>query len=120
MDETVIRQKYCTRVSTSGNKIERICRSTAEGCCIRRIFRHLWYTVGMSKIKTLELAMSKVAALPEAAQEQIGRDVLLRVESLAALRRKLEVGIEQLDAGEGQELDIDDVKRAIRHQHENA
>jgi len=68
-------------------------------------------------VKTLELAFSKAAALPEAAQEQIGRELLEYVERLNALRADLEVGIRQLDAGEGKELDIEDLLRRARERH---
>jgi len=72
----------------------------------------------MLKTKTLELAMTKVATLPDAAQEQIGREVLERVEMLAELRAQLEIGIQQLDAGRGEELDIDEVIKEARAEHE--
>jgi hypothetical protein len=75
------------------------------------------YNTEMSKTKTLELAMAKAATLPDAAQEQIGREVLERVESLAELRAELEIGIQQLDAGRGEELDIDEVIKEARAAH---
>jgi hypothetical protein len=71
----------------------------------------------MSKTKALELAMAKAATLPDAAQEQIGREVLERIESLAELRAELEIGIQQLDAGRAEELDIDDVIKEARAAH---
>lgn len=58
-------------------------------------------------VKALELAFSKAAALPEAAQEQLGRQLLDHLEALARLRAEVEIGIRQLDAGEGRELDIE-------------
>ena len=72
----------------------------------------------MSKTKTIQLAMEKAATLPEAAQERIGRDVLEHIESLAELRAELEVGIKQLDAGLGEELDMDEVIARARRAHE--
>ncbi len=57
--------------------------------------------------KALQLAMTKAAALPEAAQEQLGRELLERIETLNELRAAIEVGVRQLDAGMGQELDIE-------------
>ncbi len=72
------------------------------------------YTSHMSKANTLDLAMSKARSLPEAAQEQLGREVLLRVETLDGLRTAIEVGVRQLDAGEGRALDIEEV---IAHAH---
>jgi hypothetical protein len=68
-------------------------------------------------VKTLELAISKAAALPEAAQEQLGRELLDRIEGLNQLRADLEVGIAQLDAGMGRELDIEDVIKRLHEQH---
>ena len=58
-------------------------------------------------VKTLELALSKAAALSEEAQEHLGRELLERIDSLAAQRAKIEAGLRELDAGEGEELDID-------------
>jgi hypothetical protein len=72
----------------------------------------------MSKRKTIELAMEKVATLPEAAQERIGREVLEHIESLSELRAKLEVGIKQLDVGLGEELDMDEFITRARAEHE--
>jgi hypothetical protein len=72
----------------------------------------------MSKAKTIELAMKKVATLPEAAQERIGREVLEQIDSFAELRAELEIGIKQLDAGLGEELDMDDVIAQARAEHE--
>jgi len=75
----------------------------------------IWYTAGM--VKTLELAMSKAAALPEAAQEQLGRELLEHIETLTELRAEIEIGIKELDAGKGEELDIEDVIREARNEH---
>ena len=68
----------------------------------------------MSKI---EIALSKAAALPEAAQEQLGRELLERIETLANLRAEIEIGLRELDAGMGEELDIEDVIRQAREEH---
>lgn len=65
-------------------------------------------------VKTLELAISKAATLPAAAQEQLGRELLERIDALARLRAEVEIGIRQLDAGMGKELDIEDVIRQAR------
>jgi hypothetical protein len=75
------------------------------------------YDVNMSKSKALELAMEKTATLPDAAQEQIGREVLERIESIAVVRAQLAIGIQQLDAGRGEELDVDDVIKEARMEH---
>jgi hypothetical protein len=64
--------------------------------------------------KTLELAISKAAELPEAAQEQIGRELLERIDTFAELRAAIEIGVSELDAGMGRELEIEDL---IEHAH---
>jgi Arc/MetJ-type ribon-helix-helix transcriptional regulator len=68
-------------------------------------------------VKALELAFSKAAALPDAAQEQLGRELLDRLDALARLRAEVEIGILQLDAGEGRPLDIEDVIKQAREEH---
>lgn len=65
-------------------------------------------------VKMLELAFSKAAALPEAAQEKLGRELIDYINKLTALRADLESGIRQLDAGQGRPLDIEDVLRRAR------
>ena len=70
-------------------------------------------------VKTLELAITKVSTLPEAAQEQLGRELLERIETLEQLRTEVEVGIRELDAGLGEELDIEDVIRQAHAEHAN-
>lgn len=73
-----------------------------------------------SMVKTLELALSKAATLPEATQEQLGRELLDRIDSLATLRGELEVGIRELDAGLGEELDIEEFIRQARAEDDHA
>jgi hypothetical protein len=68
-------------------------------------------------VKTFELAIKKVARLPEAAQEQLGRELLERIESLEQLRAEIEIGIRELDAGRGEELDIEDIIRQAHEEH---
>lgn len=60
-------------------------------------------------VKTLELAMSKAANLSEAAQEELGRELLERVDELAQLRADIEIGLKELDAGLGKELDLEEL-----------
>jgi hypothetical protein len=68
-------------------------------------------------VKTLELAMSKAAGLPEAAQEQLGRELLEQIETLSVLRAEIEIGIKELDAGEGRPLDIEAFLRDLNDGH---
>jgi len=70
-------------------------------------------------VKTLELAISKAASLPDAAQEQLGRELLERIASLAELRAEIDIGIRDLDAGLGEELDIESIIREARAEHGN-
>lgn len=67
--------------------------------------------------KALQLAMTKAAALPEAAQEQLGRELLERIERLNELRAAVEVGVRELDAGLGEELDIETLLGDLNSEH---
>jgi hypothetical protein len=68
-------------------------------------------------VKTLELAITKAAGLSQAAQEQLGREMLERIDALAELRAEIEIGLRELDAGLGEELDIEDIIRQARDEH---
>jgi len=68
-------------------------------------------------VKTFELAITKAAKLPEATQEQLGRELLERIESLEQLRSEIEIGMRELDAGLGEELDIEETIRQARDEH---
>jgi hypothetical protein len=68
-------------------------------------------------VKTLELAMSKAAGLWEAAQEQLGLELLERMDALADLRAEIEIGLRELDAGLGEDLDIEDLTREARDEY---
>jgi Arc/MetJ-type ribon-helix-helix transcriptional regulator len=70
-----------------------------------------------SMVKTLELAIAKVAELPEAAQEALGREILKQIDELTALRAEIEIGIRQLDAGLGRELDLEEFLQRARAEH---
>jgi Arc/MetJ-type ribon-helix-helix transcriptional regulator len=67
--------------------------------------------------KALELAIAKASQLPEATQESIGRELLERLDQLAALRAEIEIGLRELDDGKGRELDIEEVIAQIRAAH---
>ena len=71
-------------------------------------------------VKTLERAFAEIAELPEAAQEQIGRDLLVRLEKLRKLRAELDQAERELDAGLGQELDIDAFILQMRQRYAGA
>ncbi len=68
-------------------------------------------------VKTLELAVAKAAALPEAAQEQLGLEMLERIHDLEELRADLEAAARELDAGLGEKLDPEELLRSIHAEH---
>jgi hypothetical protein len=68
--------------------------------------------------KLLQEAMDKVSTLPEATQQSIAEDLIAHVESVEHLRAELQKGIDSIDRGEGQELDIDQVIRTARAAYE--
>jgi hypothetical protein len=68
-------------------------------------------------VKTLERALAEVAFLPEAAQEQIGQELLAHVAKLRALRSDLEQGVASLDSGSGQTLNVEDVIARAHRRH---
>ncbi len=70
--------------------------------------------------KVLREAIAKVEALPEADQDRIARDLLDYLDKLNALRKDIDVGVKQLDAGEGRHLDIDEFLRKMHEQHRKA
>ena len=71
-------------------------------------------------VKTFEQAIAEVANLPAADQEQIGRQLLSHVEKLRALRGEIDKGIFSLDAGQGRELNLDDLIQQKNKRHGGA
>ena len=65
----------------------------------------------------LKLAMTKAAGLPEAAQEQLGRELLERIEALTQLRAEVDIGIREIDAGLGEELDLEKLIDQLHDEH---
>src|ERR1700757_534193 len=80
-------------------------------------FKHASCYAEEMTAKALDIAISKAQQLPDSVQEQIGRDVLLRIEKLEQLRADLQIGIDELDAGEGRELDLADVINEARREY---
>ena len=66
---------------------------------------------------TFKLAVEKVSALPEEAQERIGFELLDRVAALEELRAELQIGINELDAGLGRVLDIEELLKDLNARH---
>jgi len=67
--------------------------------------------------RALELAIAKLAGLSDEQQEWFGRELLEQVEAMSRLRADIEIGLRELDAGRGQELDIEEVLRKVRPGH---
>ena len=65
----------------------------------------------------LKTAIAEVSTLPDAAQDEIGRELLTYLEKLRWLRAEIDKGIQSLDAGEGRELDIDEFLREMHQRH---
>jgi hypothetical protein len=63
------------------------------------------------------LALSKAATLSESAQEQLGRELLERIDTLSRLRSDIEIGLRELDAGLGVEIDMADVVTQARREY---
>jgi hypothetical protein len=68
-------------------------------------------------VKTLEIAINKATALSDAAQEQLGRELLDRIETLELLRAEMEAGIRDLDAGLGEEIDVEELIQQLHKEH---
>lgn len=68
-------------------------------------------------VKTLEKAFAEISNLPEAAQEQIGRELLSYLEKLKQLREEIDEGIRSLEADGGRELDMDEFLRELHREH---
>jgi|SoiMetStandDraft_2_1073263.scaffolds.fasta_scaffold172538_2 hypothetical protein len=60
-------------------------------------------------VKTPEHALVEAAKLPKPAQEQIGRQLLARIEKLRASQTDLKEGMRSLDAGKDRTLDFENV-----------
>lgn len=75
----------------------------------------MWYIEFM--VKTLEQAITVVAGLPEADQEQIGRKLLSHVERLRQLRADIDQGLRALDEGKGSVLDIEQFLQAMNRSY---
>ena len=66
----------------------------------------------MARSYLAAVSFSKAAKLSEAAQDQIGCDLLEHIDALTRLRAK--VGIRELGVGEGATLDVEDIIRQAR------
>src|SRR5882762_4573787 len=76
------------------------------------------YAILRHMTKVLKDALAEVERLPRSDQENIGRQVLHHVEKLRLLRDDIDAGIQSLDAGMGEELDMRDVLSRARAGHD--
>jgi hypothetical protein len=67
--------------------------------------------------KVFKEAVDAAATLPEAEQDEIGRELLEHVEKLRALKADLQAGVASLDAGKGRPLDMKEVIARARARH---
>ncbi|MCK1719103.1 hypothetical protein [Bradyrhizobium sp. 141] len=70
--------------------------------------------------RTLEQAIAQISQLPAADQEEIGRKLLSHVEKLNALRSEIDRGIQSLDAGKGEALNMEEFLREKNSRHGGA
>ena len=75
------------------------------------------YDILRRMTKVLQEAVAQVGRLPASDQENIGRQVLQHVEKLRLLRDDIDAGVRELDAGEGLQLELDDVIAVARMRH---
>lgn len=68
-------------------------------------------------VKSLQLAVEKASELPAEAQEQLSRELLERIETLTQLRSDMAAGIRELDGGQGEPLDVEEMIRQLRADH---
>ena len=57
----------------------------------------------------LQQAFEAASRLPDAEQDRLGRELKAYLEKLERLRDDIDEGIRSLDAGEGRELDIEEI-----------
>jgi hypothetical protein len=82
------------------------------------VIREVCYNGSMTKTNMFQLAINRAAKLPISVREEIGREILERIEVVTELRVELDIDIQQLDAGLGEELDVDDFLERANAQHE--
>ena len=55
--------------------------------------------------------------IAEEAQEEIGQEVLMRVDELASLRADIELGRQELGSGQGRRLEFDDLLQELHGEY---
>jgi len=69
------------------------------------------------KTRAIALAIKKAATLPEAMQEEIIREVLMRVDALVSLRTDIETGRRELKVRRGRRLAFDDLLQELQEEY---
>ncbi len=67
--------------------------------------------------KTFQLAMKKASQMSESIQDEIGMEILERVDTSAWLRHEIELGIRDLDAGRRVQIDAGAFIKEVRRRH---
>lgn len=75
----------------------------------------MWYHLGMTK--TLAYAFKKASALHKEAQDEIGMEILERVDTITWLRKEIEIGIHALEAGKRVKIDSDAFMKEMRKRY---
>jgi len=71
----------------------------------------MWYNSQMTK---LQQALEKIAALPQAAQDDIAEQLLRQVKRVRRLRAEILKGLESFDRGRYTELDAQEIIKQAR------
>jgi len=87
--------------------MQKILRLAGEG------LKHRWEWVTDMVVRSVELAFTALASLPERDQDRMGQQLLTYIDRLLALRAEIDRGV--FATGEGETLDIEDF---LRQQHE--
>jgi hypothetical protein len=67
---------------------------------------------------TLQAAISEAQKLPQAAQDELARGLIERIDRLQDLRAAIALGARSLDHGTGREISIDTVISRARREHD--
>jgi len=67
--------------------------------------------------RSVELAVTALASLPERDQDRMGRQLLTYIERLLQLRAEIDKGSGSFEAGAGEALDIEDFLHRQNERH---
>lgn len=66
---------------------------------------------------TLQAALSKAQQLPQAAQDELARGLMERIDRLQDLRADIALAVQSIDHSASRDIDIDAVIHRAREQH---